>query len=219
MTGEQAATYRDLGDRRRKVVVGITGASGAVYARGLCTAVHRLGHELHVVITDYGKRLLIDELGPDGTKLHVLCGLDEEIDPRRAPETHAIYLHPLKNVGATLGSGSFRHDGMAIVPCSSNTLGAIANGYGDHLLHRACAVCLKERFPLVIAHREAPVNRVDLVNMVALHDAGATICPTNPGFYFLPESIDEVVDFMTARFLDCLGVEHRFRRWGDAEGE
>ncbi|MEM1166373.1 MAG: UbiX family flavin prenyltransferase [Planctomycetota bacterium] len=205
----------------KKLVVGITGASGAAYAQHLCTTIHHLGHELHIVITDYGKRLLIDELGPTGPRLETLCSLElepgQQLDPRDAPHSHGIYLHPLNNVGATLGSGSFRHDGMAIVPCSSNTLGAIANGYGDHLLHRAAAVCLKERFPLVIAHREAPLNRVDLKNMLSLHDAGATICPTNPGFYFLPESIDEIIAFMTARFLDCLGVEHRFKRWGDHE--
>lgn len=199
----------------KRLVVGITGASGALYAQSLCSAIHALGHELHVVITDYGKRLLIDELGPTGAQLHTLCGLPEPIEPQTAPQTHGISLHPLKNVGATLGSGSFRHDGMAIVPCSSNTLGAIANGYGDHLLHRATAVCLKERFPLVIAHREAPLNRVDMQNYLKLHDAGAIICPTNPGFYFLPKSVQEIVEFMTARFLDCLDVDHAFRRWGD----
>ena len=205
--------------QRRKVVVGVTGASGAIYAQRLCAAVHALGHELHIVITTYGKRLLIDELGPEGASLKTLCNLSEDIDPQAAPQTHGIYLHPLKNVGATLGSGSFRHDGMVVVPCSSNTLGAIANGYGDHLLHRATAVCLKEKFPLVIAHREAPLNRVDIENYLKLHDAGAIICPTNPGLYFLPRTVEEIADFMVARFLDCLGIEHAMRRWGDEPGE
>ncbi|MEM9082225.1 MAG: UbiX family flavin prenyltransferase [Planctomycetota bacterium] len=203
-------------DQPKRLVVGITGASGALYAQSLCTAIHHMGHELHIVITNYGKRLLIDELGPEGHQLHTLCNLEAPIDPQTAPDSHRIFLHPLNNVGATLGSGSFRHDGMCIVPCTSNTLGALASGYGDQLLHRAAAVCLKERFPLVIAHREAPLNRVDLENALKLHDAGAIICPCNPGYYFLPKDIKDLTDFMTARFLDCLGVEHTMRRWGDA---
>ncbi|MEO1130631.1 MAG: UbiX family flavin prenyltransferase [Planctomycetota bacterium] len=199
-----------------RFVVGITGASGAAYSQRLITELVALGHETHVVITRYGKRLLHDELGLEavsakpGAGLHALAGLPESADPR----DHGLYLHPAADVGASLGSGSFRHHGMAIVPCSSNTLGAIASGYGDELLTRAAAVCLKERFPLVIVHREAPLNRVDLRNMLELHDAGAVICPANPGFYLQPTSIEEIVDFVVARILDCLGVEHTVsRRW------
>mgnify|MGYP002620591868 FL=1 len=198
---------------RRRHVVGITGASGAVYAQRLITELVRLGHETHIVITRYGKRLLHDELGIEhlsNDTLHRLAGIPEHDHPR----THDIYLHPASDVGASLGSGSFRHDGMVIVPCSSNSLGAIASGYGDELLTRAAAVCLKEKFPLVIAHREAPLNRIDLRNMMELHDAGAIICPTNPGFYLHPRSVDDIVDFMTARLLDCIGVQHSVsKRW------
>lgn len=202
-----------MADGGKRLVIGITGASGALYAQRICRAIVELGHELHIVVTAYGKRLLQDELGMEAvtnTTIHQLTGLPEGASPRE----HGVILHPAKDVGASLGSGSFRHDGMAIVPCSSNTLGAIASGYGNELLVRAAAVCLKEKFPLILAHREAPLNRVDLENCLKLHDAGAVILPTNPGFYLHPRSVDDIVDFMVARILDSMGVEHAVsKRW------
>ena len=200
---------------RKRYVVAITGASGAVYAQRLITTLVALGHETHVVITSYGRRLLHDELGAEMTaqgavNLQLLAGIPDDADPR----DHNIVLHPSKDVGASLGSGSFRHDGMIIMPCSSNTLGQIASGAGDQLVTRAAAVCLKERFPLVLCHREAPLNLVDIENMRTLTLAGACVCPTNPGFYLLPETIDDIVDFVVARALDQVGVEHTLsRRW------
>lgn len=203
-------------DRPRRFVVGITGASGAVYAQRVITELVRLGHETHIVITSYGKRLLHDELGLEaithrpGGGLQILAGIPEDADPA----DHRIVLHPAKDVGASLASGSFRHDGMIIVPCSSNTLGAIASGLGDQLVTRAAAVCLKERFPLVLCHRETPVNRIDIENMLRCHDAGAIIMPTNPGFYLNPTSVSEIVDFVAARALDLVRVDHALsRRW------
>lgn len=202
--------------RRRRIVVGITGASGALYAQRLISTLVAHGHETHIVITAFGRRLLHDELGLEsvsarpGTGIHLLAGIPEHADPR----DHHIVLHPARDVGASLASGSFRHDGMAIVPCSSNTLGAIASGYGNELLTRAAAVCLKERFPLVLLHRETPLNRIDLENMLRCHDAGAIICPANPGLYLLPETVGDIVDFVVARVLDCLGIPHDLsRRW------
>lgn len=205
----------------RRFVVGITGASGALYAKCLISTLVARGHETHVVITTFGKRLLHDELGLEsitarpGGGLHVLAGIPEHDDPR----DHNILLHPARDVGASLASGSFRHDGMAVVPCSSNTLGAIASGYGNELLTRAAAVCLKERFPLVLLHRETPLSRIDIENMLRCHDAGAIICPANPGLYLLPQTVDDIVDFVVARVLDCLHVEHDLsRRWVGGEG-
>lgn len=198
----------------KRLVVGITGASGAVYAQRLITALVERGHEVHIVVTSYGKRLLRDELGMEAISyatLHTLTGLTEDADPRE----RKIFLHPSADVGASLGSGSFRHDGMVIIPCSSNTLGAIASGYGDELLTRAAAVCLKERFGLVICHREAPLNLIDIENMKRLTLAGASICPTNPGWYLNPQSLDDIIDFVVARALDQLGVTHEVgARWG-----
>lgn len=197
---------------RKRFVVGITGASGAVYAQRLCTELVRLGHELHIVVTNYGKRLLRDELAMEGINLHTLCGLDPGEDPREL----GIHLHPTKDVGASLGSGSFRHDGMVILPCSSNTLGAIASGYGNELLTRAAACALKERMKLVICHRESPLNLIDIRNMERLTLAGAVIAPTNPGFYMLPETLDDIVNFVVGRVMDVIGVESELNvRWVD----
>ena len=203
---------------KRRVVIGITGASGAAYAQRIISHLVELGHETHIVITSYGKRLLQDELGMEAANyanLHTLTGLNTaKQDPKQLHLDHRVYLHPSKDVGASLGSGSFRHDGMIVIPCSSNTLGAIASGYGNELLTRAAACALKERFPLVICHREAPINRVDIENYLRLHDAGANIMPTNPGFYYHPQTVQDLVDFVAARALDQLNINHRLsKRW------
>lgn len=210
----------DLPTRPRRVVVGITGASGAIYAQRLMHALHELGHEIHLVCTDYGKRLLHDELnitGPLTSALDSLVGIPSVppgVQPSDHARSHSVFVHPSSDVGASLGSGSFRHDGMVILPCSSNTLGAIVSGYGDHLLHRAAAVALKERFPLVVCHREAPLNRIDLENSLKAFDAGAIIMPTNPGFYLHPRTLEDLVDFVVARILDQLSIEHNVsKRW------
>lgn len=194
----------------RRFVVGITGASGALYAKRILTALAAGGHEIHLAVTAYGKRLLHDELGIETLDAASLCGLPEGADLRAA----RIFVHPSKDVGASIASGSFRHDGMVIVPCSSNTLGAVANGMGDQLVYRAAAVALKERFPLILVHRESPLSLVDIENMRTLTLAGAVIAPANPGLYFLPTTVDEIVDFIAARVLDLLKVEHTLsRRW------
>lgn len=199
----------------------MTGASGAVYAQRALTALLASGAEVHVVITDYGKRLLHDELGFEGPIamwMPRLGGIPEPPSEAEAADharAHGIVLHPIRDVGANIASGSFRHDGMLIMPCSSNTLGQIASGVGDTLLTRAAAVCLKERYRLVLCHRESPLSLIDIENMRTLTLAGACICPTNPGWYLNPQSLDDMVDFVVARALDQLGVPHDVgRRWG-----
>ncbi len=114
-----------------------------------------------------------------------------------------------------IASGSFLHDGMVVLPCSSTSLGAMATGAGSNLLTRAAMVTLKERRPLVVCHRETPLNLIDIENMRTLTLAGAIVCPTNPGFYLNPRSIEEIVDFMVGKVLDLLKVEHDLKtRWG-----
>ncbi|MCA9283237.1 MAG: UbiX family flavin prenyltransferase [Phycisphaeraceae bacterium] len=197
-------------DPARRFVVGITGASGALYAKAILTALASANHEIHLAVTSYGKRLLHDELGMEGLDVHALCGLPDSADLR----ARNIFVHPSKDVGASIASGSFRHDGMIIVPCSSNTLGAVAGGMGDQLVYRAAAVALKERFPLILVHRESPLSLIDIENMRTLTLAGAIIAPANPGLYFLPTTIAEIVDFVAARTLDLLKVRHNLsRRW------
>lgn len=195
---------------RKRLVIGISGASGAAYARRTVSHLLELGHEVHVVASPSGVRLLVDELGADGFDLRLLGGLAAGADPAE----RGLIRHNFRDVGAVIASGSFRHDGMAVVPCSSHTLNAIGAGLGDNLLTRAAAVTLKERRRLVLLHREAPLTLMDIRAMETITLAGGVICPASPGFYLLPKTIDEMVDFMVARVLDLLGVEHRLgQRW------
>lgn len=205
----------------RRYIVGLTGASGALYARAVVRGIIAAGHECHLCITPYGSRLLFDEMGIerlDESSLRAFAGLSDQAP---GPRSQALYYYSPRDVGAALGSGSFMHDGMCIVPCSSHTLNSIAMGVGDTLVTRAAAVCLKERRPLVIAHRETPLTLIDIRAMETLTLAGAIIAPCNPGFYLLPKTIDEVVTFVAARLLDLLKVEHDLKvRWDEfARGE
>ncbi len=196
-------------------MVGITGASGALYAQRVIAEVLRAGHECHLCVSPYGQRLLFDELGIerlDADSLRTLAELPAGADLRAA----GLHYYPSRDVGAAIGSGSFRHDGMVIVPASSNSMNQIACGTGDTLVTRAAAVALKERMKLIIAHREAPLTLIDIRAMETLTLAGAIICPCNPGFYLLPTRIDQIVDFVAGRLLDLLGVEHGLKvRWAE----
>ncbi len=219
---------------RRKYVVGITGASGALYAKRVVQEILRAGHECHLCVTPYGQRLLFDELGIerlDARSLADFAGLGPARDDRAATplpdQAHGtdsiqalreqgLHYYPSRDVGAAIGSGSFRHDGMVIVPCSSNTLNQIACGTGDTLVTRAAAVALKERMKLIVAHREAPLTLIDIRAMETLTLSGAIICPCNPGFYLLPTKVEQVIDFVAGRLLDLLGVEHDLKvRWAE----
>jgi 4-hydroxy-3-polyprenylbenzoate decarboxylase len=165
------------------------------------------GCEIHLAVSALGRRLLFDELGlrkiePDA----LTCGRGEQ-----------VIVHNDNDVGAAIASGSFLHEGMIVVPCSSNTLGAIAAGIADNLVKRSAAVTLKERRRLVLAYRESPASHVDICNMERLSSAGAIIAPLSPGFYLGPATIDDLVDFMAGRLLDLLGVAHALGgRWEPA---
>jgi len=195
------------------VVLGISGASGAVYSRRLLELLLAGGGEVHLVVSEYGQRLLFDEL--DVRKLTL-----DQLVPGFAGRPDAdeigrrLVIHPNKDVGAVIASGSFLHDGMVVLPCSSTSLGAMATGAGSNLLTRAAMVTLKERRPLIVCHREMPLSLVDIENMRTLTLAGATICSPNPGFYLHPESIDDLVDFTVGKVLDLLKIPHSLAtRW------
>lgn len=197
----------------RRFVVGVSGASGAAYPVRLVELLLLGGHQVHLVVSDYGKRLLADELGLREVSLDSFCP-HLASSPGAGIYRERLVVHPHKDVGAVIASGSFLHDGMAVLPCSSASLGAMAAGSGSNLLTRAAMVTLKERRPLVIGHRETPLSLIDIENMRTLALAGAVICPTNPGLYLLPTTVDEIVDFMVGKFLDLLGVGHRLKtRW------
>lgn len=204
----------DTGRPMRRFVLGITGASGAAYALRLLEQLLINGHEVHLVVTDYGRRLLFDEAEITHLDFPNLC---PTIDAAEA--STRLIIHPNKDVGAVIASGSFLHDGMVVLPCSSTSLGGIATSSGNNLLTRAAMVTLKERRPLIICHRESPLNHIDIINYQNLSLAGAIICPTNPGFYLKPRSIEDLVDFMVGKVLDLLKVEHALKtRWEDAHG-
>lgn len=202
----------------KRIVVGITGASGAAYARRLIQLLIAAGVEVHLVVSPLGQRLLHDELGMEGVDLDALAGPPANAgDP--VPRGR-IVLHNHRDVGATIASGSFLHDGMVIIPCSSNSLSAVATGSSQNLLHRAAHVALKERRRLILVHREMPLSLVDIRNMAAATEAGAIVCPANPGFYMLPRTLDDIVDFVVAKVLDLLQVPHELAvRWGQKTNE
>src|SRR3954447_18684849 len=186
------------------IVTAITGASGALYAQRFIAGLVAAGVRVHLVVSPLGRRLLHDELGMETVDLPALAGTQD----------HAVTLYNYNDVGALLASGSFMHDGMVIVPCSSNTLAEVAHGLGDNVIARAGAVCLKERRKLIIAHREMPLSPIDVQNYKILTDAGAIVAPCNPGFYLNPTTIGEVVDFVAGKLLDLAGVSHAMEtRW------
>jgi 4-hydroxy-3-polyprenylbenzoate decarboxylase len=190
--------------RPRQIVVGITGASGAVYARRLVECLVEEGAFVHLVVTPNGRRILADELDCKSASPDALIA--------RPSDRVAVY--PPGDVGACIASGSFPTDGMIVVPCSVNTLGAIASGTSPNLLTRAAAVTLKEARRLVLVVREMPLSVIDLRNALECSRAGAVICPASPGFYLKPHSLEDIVDFVVGRVLDLVGVPHKLNtRW------
>lgn len=193
-------------DRSKSIIVGVTGASGAKYATRLVDCLLRGGADVHLVVTPLGRRLLNDELGIQRVTAADLLGR----------ESDRLHIHPYTDVGSRLGSGSFVTDGMIVCPCSSNTMAAMAAGLADNLLDRAAAVTLKEMRRLIVVPREMPMSRIDLLNALRLSEAGAVICPASPGFYMLPQSVDDLVDFVVGKLLDLVGVPHALNtRWAE----
>jgi 4-hydroxy-3-polyprenylbenzoate decarboxylase len=199
------------------ITVGVTGASGAVYARAVLRILEADSRVARVcfVASDAALRLLAMELevvASDGKKLPSLIvgGSPQKIE----------YL-PNKDIGASIASGSAMVDGMVVIPCSAGALGSIAAGVADDLLTRAADVCLKERRPLVLCLRETPLNRVHLENMLRVHNAGATVMPAMPAFYYAPKTIDDIVEQFACRVLAQLGLpqEKQFRWQGGAPGK
>jgi 4-hydroxy-3-polyprenylbenzoate decarboxylase len=188
----------------KTITIGITGASGAIYARtilGLLDADPRVSC-VFLVVTETGARLISSELGIVSSELKKFPSL-----LTGTPAEKIEYL-PNRDIGAVIASGSNPVDAMAVIPCSAGTLSAIANGASDDLLSRAADVCLKERRPLVLCLRETPLNRIHLKNALRAHDAGAIIMPAMPAFYFAPKTIEEAVSQYVLRVLAQLGLPH-----------
>ena len=183
----------------KRIVVGISGASGAVYGARLLQALREIGGvESHLVVSSAGWRNLRHELDMERAEIEALADVAHELD----------------NVGASIASGSFAALGMVVAPCSMRTLAAIAHGLADNLLTRAADVMLKERRRLVLMVRESPLHLVHLRNMATVTELGAICCPPMPAFYQRPSTVGEIVDHSVARALDLLGLEHNLApRW------
>jgi flavin prenyltransferase len=195
---------------RRLIVVGISGASGAIYAQQvlrLLEADSRVGR-VYLVISEAGARLVAMELGVVGGEAKKLPSL---VIGSPAKKTELL---PNRDIGATIASGSARVDAMIVIPCSAGALGAIAAGMASDLLTRAADVCLKERRPLILCVRETPLNRVHLGNMLRVHDAGATVMPAMPAFYYHPKAIAEMAEQFACRVLAQAGLpQEKQYRW------
>src|SRR5947208_3915309 len=186
------------------IVTAITGASGALYAQRFIQGLVAAGVNVHLVVSPLGRRLLHDELGMEGVDVNALAGAEKQ----------TVTLYNYNDVGSKLASGSFLHDGMVIVPCSSNTLAEVAHGISGNLISRAAAVTLKERRKLILAHREMPLSPIDINNYKTLSDAGVILAPCNPGLYLNPTTVTDIVDFVSGKLLDLVGVRHSFdTRW------
>ena len=181
-----------------RIIVAMTGATGAVYGVGLLTALRELGVEVHLVLSQWAEVTLVKETGISGREL----------------ASTASVVHARDNLGASIASGSFRHDGMIVAPCSMKTLAAIRHGFADGLIVRAADVALKERRRLVLLARETPLSEIHLENMLVLSRMGAMISPPMPAFYSNPRTIDDLVDHTVGRVLDLFGLElPKLKRW------
>ncbi|AWB45013.1 aromatic acid decarboxylase [Paenibacillus sp. CAA11] len=198
--------------RKRAYVVGITGASGSVYAIKLIETLLQLEYHVHLVITNAGWRVIREELNWNTTDRDKL--LEEKFGSFPGKFTY----HPIGNIGASIASGSYQVEGMIVMPCSMGTLSGIAHGSSDNLLTRAADVMLKEARPLVLVPRETPLHAIHLENMLKLARLGVKIVPAMPAFYFGPQTMDDLVSFLVGKVLDSLRIEHQlFTRWGEQE--
>lgn len=181
-----------------KLVVGITGASGSIYALRLIEVLRQAGHEVHAVVTDSGWQVLDYE-----------CGVSRETLAKGV-----AVLYDNDNVGAAIASGSFRVDAMVVLPCSMKTAASIAHSMSDNLLTRAADVMLKEGRKLILVPRETPMHAIHLENLLKLAQLGVRIMPAAPGFYHRPQTIEDLVDMLVGKICDQLGIDtDLFARW------
>ncbi len=186
------------------LVIAMAGASGARYGIRMLEVLNDLGVRTELIISDWAETNIRLETGRSVDEIRSLASAS----------------YSATNQAAPMSSGSHRVDGMAVVPCSMKTLAAIANGYGDNLIHRAADVMLKERKPLLLAPRETPLNAIHLRNMLDLARLGVTIMPPMPAFYTRPETIEDLVDHFVARVLDQFGIETELtKRWGPKDAD
>jgi 4-hydroxy-3-polyprenylbenzoate decarboxylase len=182
----------------KRIVLGITGASGILYAVQFLKCMQQADVEVHAIISNAGRLVLQHELELTPDDLH----------------KYVAKWHGADNFAAPMSSGSSNFDAMVVLPCTMGSLGAIANGISKNLIHRAADVMLKENKTLILAVRETPLNRIHLENMLKVHDAGATVCPPMPSFYHHPENLEEMATFFAGRLAELIGIEVvSLKRW------
>ena len=185
-----------------RLVVAITGGSGVIYAIKTLEVLQNLKIETHLIVSRWGER-------------NISIETDKTFD---YVKSLARTYYNVDNMAAATSSGSFKYDGMLIVPCSMKTLSSVANGYEDNLISRSAGVCIKESRRLVIVPRETPLSKIHLANMIKLAETGVVLLPAMPGFYHKPKSIDDLITHIVGKILDQFGIEHNiFRRWGGGE--
>jgi flavin prenyltransferase len=186
-----------------KIIVAITGATGAIYGVRILQRLRQAGAETHLVISRWGARTLLHETPYS----------------REQIEAMATVTYAPGDMGAAISSGSFRTDGMVIAPCSAKTLAAVAHGFGENLVHRAADVVLKERRKLVLVVREAPLSDIHLENMLKVSRMGSVVLPPMPAFYNHPRTVDDVVEHTVSRVLDQFGLDvSGVERWSGEMG-
>ncbi|MHC1748995.1 MAG: UbiX family flavin prenyltransferase [Cellulosilyticaceae bacterium] len=190
----------------KKIIVGITGASGSIYGKTMVEELLKLGIEVRVIFTDTGEQVFEYELGYSVKTW--MNHLEKQHKSIKKEDNHNLF--------SGIASGSFRTDGMVVLPCSMGTLGEIASGTSKNLLTRSADVCLKERKKLVIVPREMPFNRIHLQNMLKLDEANAIIMSASPAFYHRPNSMEDLIYFVVGKIMDTLEIQHNlFNRWQD----
>jgi flavin prenyltransferase len=198
---------------QRSIAVAITGASGAIYAARTMAALLERECHLELIVSEYGRRLLRDELGDAAAMDRLFDFLEDKYGSGVRSGTYTV--HSNKDLGAKIASGSQDCEAMVVVPCSMKTLAGIAHGLSRSLVERAADVMLKERRTLIIVPRETPMSLPQLRNMVLCAEAGAMLMPAMPAFYQMPKTLDDLADFMTGKILSALGFSHElYPRWG-----
>ncbi|KOA18094.1 putative aromatic acid decarboxylase [Clostridium homopropionicum DSM 5847] len=190
----------------KSIIIGITGASGSIYAIRLIEELLKNNINIYVICTETGRKVVKFETGTD---------IDEWIG-NLSKASNNIHLEDINNLFSSVASGSFKFDSMIILPCSMGTLAEISNGLAKNLLCRAADVALKENRRLIIVPRETPFNAIHLENMLKLSRLGVTILPAMPGFYHKPKTIEDLINFVVGKILDSLSIENTlFKKWGD----
>lgn len=199
--------------KKKRLIVALSGSSGALYGRRLLEVLSTAPLDIHFTISDAAQKVIHHELMLD-LDLSDAEQIKREFIGSTSPR---LIYHPCHDLTAPIASGSFLTSGMVILPCSMGTIGRIASGVSMNLIDRAADVCLKERRKLILAPRETPLSEIHLENMLRVTRAGATILPASPGFYANRSSVDALVDFIVARVLDQLGIEHDLmHRYGES---